>query len=216
MVALARTDSWWARSPYSGARDADVYQDIARSFPIVILTDVVRDGDKARYMVRGVYQAHMAPGDQEPEFETLFQYEGDGAWYQAPQLPIFPSRVSPQTIQPTLLIAKQGLACHQRGDREKARALLEQAVRQTRRPDPRWLAVLRELANGKRIELMNTAQTAWEDISKKGGREANEQILNDVRRARPTLYAFIELVEMTSKGKKRKVKRAEVIREMVA
>jgi pilus assembly protein CpaF len=192
MLTLARTDAWWTRSPYGGAEDADVYQDIARAFPLVVQTDVVRAGERARYLVRGVYQVLMAPDDRDPRFVPLFRREG-GAWRQANPLPTLPGRVPAQTFKPTVLLAREGLERRRRGEREGARRLLEQAVRQTRRPDPRWLAALRELVDGDDVVLRQQAQKVALRVADE--EDCRDQILNDLRRSDPMVYAFVELAQ---------------------
>jgi plasmid stability protein len=198
MVALARTDSWWMRSPYSGARDADIYQDIVRSFPLVVLNDVVRAGSETRYIVRGIYRTRMAPDDQKPRFVPLFQFQG-GEWQEAKHLPAFPQRVSPQRLRPTTLVAHEGLQKQRRGEREEARELLEQAVRQTRRPHPQWLAALRQLADGRAFELRGEAQTTLLKIEASRRGDNGALSLDDVRQGDPTLFAFLELAQVKNR-----------------
>ena len=197
MVALARTDTWWMRSPYGGTKDADVYQDIARAFPIIVQTDVARSGERARYLVRGIYRVQMKADEGQPRFVPLFRFE-EGTWRQVNQLPSLPQRVAAQATKPTVLLAREGLACHRRGERQRARRLLERAVSQTRRPERRWLAVLRELADAESVGLRQEAQRVIHRMTSVDGR--SPQILDEVRRANPAVYAFVESVR-TRRGR---------------
>jgi vacuolar-type H+-ATPase subunit H len=191
MLTLARSDSWSLRSPYGSAGDADVYRDVARAFPFVVQTDVERRGERARYVVRGIYRLLMAPGEQEPRFEPLFWHES-GEWKRAGQIPALPQRVPPQRIQPASVLAREGLERYRRGERQKAREFLEQAVRQTRRPGQLWLQALRDLADGNAAKLRQDAQQVIAALLREEGQDA-AQTLDDVRRGSPTVYAFVDL-----------------------
>ncbi len=193
MLTLARSDSWSLRSPYGSASDADVYRDVARAFPFIVQTDVARQGKKARYVVRGIYRVLMSPGKQEPSFERLFWLEA-GKWRRAKQIPALPQRVPPQQVSPATILARDGMEQYRKRDWPAARQSLERAVRQTRIPDPRWLKTLRELADGDATRLRQDAQQVIATLLQVEGEQSVViQTLDDVRRSRPLVYAFVEV-----------------------